>query len=1518
MRLRRRLIALPVIAVAALSLLAPSATAAGQNGELRPGERPVSDIRPAPPAPSQTREAAAQAQAALPQIPDVPPLSLENGSVDVDSGPSLAAKPLTAQPVGPGTLPTAIPAGNVLTDRVSADALRRLDSLGLTSSGQADPKTTKLLPATAGAPLLDVGSDKDAKLTEFGARVKDWSGVDPVQLLKDLPRGLPGITYRLCAQSASRPVACSLQRPLVVPVLADVTGDGTPDVLADVLPAVDVQTVLSLSGTVSSLQSQVDAINQRITELRAILADPLQVILHPAALVELLHLSSTLGDVQAQLTQRTNELSLKVAAGLGVLSARLPTGDTAGKPLKAQVWAEYDIPVSLDFKHTKRLSVGFDGYRRGTGLSTVDWGIYTADIGAALDGVADVTGRLCHFQPADSIGTVLGLADAGADGNRDSIEDPVVANVLQTPVPERFTAQARIELDTLQARVDLLTSAPTTVDALAVSNQTGGTDRAIQVIVDKLPLTTTAELTRPKKDGSAKVHFTSSSSILKAAFHDHTYRSGELQKTMSGAATELPTTADLTVVNGEAEEGENKGVASVSYEASQALARTVDAQYFDRAAGRTIAEAQIRDLPAKLTLTANTPGHRLDLTTSAAIGSIAALYQRGGGAIARPDGDHATYQTAGAARGASARISGLTGLAVQYGAHPHAVLQLDPGGQPFLAWGSIDGVKLARVDISNLPARVEADLDPAARTAVYQASAKIASLRGAYTDTSAGPTLDVTAKDVPSRIEAAYRLGDTPQAKLTASSSLKQVKGYYSAAPVSAIDPDRGNDVYAEVNDVPTEVTADVNFPAKHLDWKASAEVGSVHAVARTPVGGRDWTFAGKVTGVPATFDADWASDLYRFRGLSGPLGSAHLAATNHPGATSPAGPHLAVHHRAATGDTDASVQVSGLELVQYAPAPDGLDAQFKATSAKMAVDADVIKAADGADDTKLALRGYVGPLPNKLSLTAANGSYTYKGDKPLNIQAQFWAGKVKALSGLGAPRLTNGISAVDSGCTEGAGCARDDGAFCTQDKGCLGVTGIIDVTGLPTEVTANTGAKTFSFKGYTPQSEVLQLYTADRVFSPYPLKALVKVTGLPSEVQDLTVGPMKLGEDFDLAYSSKLEKAGVLDVHAEASGVPKFGDSRLKAHLDPIPGSLRVSGKAGEETNLTVDNSTAISNLDVTVTGTFNDSPASARLDLHQIPATTNWSSSGFGTDKLGMPTVSYDAWDAQGGQGADTDTLDGDVTVEADMVKNIPDVGKVGPDDIQLSFTNLGHHTTVEVDKDEYRAQILSTPKTGRLKIVGNLKLDIPRQEIKDEPFFDCKVVTGRFYGHYGIKPSKIEDITIAANDVKSLNIQPGKARTDLTIPLPQVVGYLFQALDGDYGGADVSFSGVNLNPDIDLYFRIDKIVGPDFFQEHIDLTEPTDTLMFHRYDYDHETEFTFYLNPGNIPVWWYKARPGIAAPPQANSMHVPGGSPQLISFLDPGDKVNDAILAWLAYHVWPYDGEHKPKEDSGSSFC
>jgi hypothetical protein len=1878
---------------------------------------------PVPKAVPATAPQGAPHPATMAALPAVPPVAPAPGSVSVDRAPSKALQPIAPLPAlapasgtvdvprAPLTLhppvtpsPLTLPAhpAQELVDATAADALSTLGHAGrLTPAGAPDLDARKLQPQVGSAQFVDPAHP--ATLAELVAALTSGNfppplPVDPLALLQRLPDGIPRITYRMCSESASKPVSCSLTLPLAVPAILDVTGDHTPDVLADVVPVAAPGDVIAAAQALLDVQAQLTAVQDRLNVVLELLRDPIQVILHPELLIEKLQLQQLLTDLTATLGGKLTALLDLVNLGVALLQVRLPTSELAGRPLPAQLWAVYDLPGH------HRVSAGFDGLRRGDTLPTAALGLYTFNPIELIRGLYDIRARLLTVGAGDALAITAGLASVTDDTAGTPLR-PTVASARFSPVPTLFTAHARIDpgSDTAPQTVvvDATSDRATHLDAQVLANRQGA-DEFTQLAVDSLPTTVSATLTRPP-GGKATVAYTASAGIEHVLFADFGYAGAALTNATQAVAADVPAQFTASLANTDA------GIA-LDYTASSRLT-SLDAAVYDRAGG-LVGRGALRDLPTGVRLRADNAAGHVSFTGDQALGSAAVDVSRGLSAYAPMAGDHATLITAGDTLGLSARVTGLRSVEADYTGHPRLATTFEPGGQAFVAGGDLGGVHRARMEISNLPATLSLDADTAARTVAYQAAAVVHRVFAAYTNTAAGPTLFGTLTEVPARVDLSYDLGDGPALHYRASSRLQRVEVFASAEHVETLRPETDHYLSAAVAGVASTMDLLLDIPARHLEGTQSDPLTSLAAVARFPVEGRDWAAAADLADVPAHFDADFAGGTYRFRGLSGPLGSARLAVSNHPGAQEPTGLHLAVHYRQSTGDLDGSVSVRNLSWVEYGHAdggqtfrldtdtggdpvfvdadvllaadgvddtrlaavarvdglpatvragfadgrlsytatgnvgltiearvgkvaalsgldaplfangvalvgrgcdtgagcarddspfctafarclgavgtvhlpglptkvevdtrartvvltgyrppaaplqaylrlaglvdalPDvralaslsglpaaldltvgpvmvsggtigfryaasaplgtlradadvtttdatfpvvrgravvdrlpatvdvagtvgdrttvavrdsapvdsvaltvtsattgyldasvtgvpatadllvdlpakhaqatmsapistvallahvpfggrtwsafadvrgvpagfdadwgngtyafraasgislgsaafavtnhagavaptgshlaahwtetsgdldgsaaitgladaafthtdtGLTAGYHAAQQTIALDGDVRLAAGGADDTRLAVLGRVGPIPGTVTFTSAGGVITYTADHTLDVEAQVWLGKVAALQGLGAPRYDNGASVVDHGCTTGAGCA-NAGPFC-GDSGCFGLTGIVNVQGLPTHVTIDPTTGTYAFDGYRPVVDHLVLYVDDSVFTPTPpgrLRAEATLTDLPSGVT-FTLGPINLSGTLHVKYASDVAAAGTLDVHAQADSVPTFGSVRAQAHLGPVPGSVDVSGTIGSPTTIHVKDSVPIDELSLRATGTLDGEPATGQVSFTDVPSEMTFTAKGFGSGQgQNLPTFDYTANDGR-------DTLDGDVQVEAKLVAKV-DPATIGADDLQLHVENLGHRSTLTVDAARTSAELASTPDTDEIRFGGNLHLTVARQD-PDITFFNCfGLVKGLFYGHMEVKNSWIDDIMFDLTGVRDAILQPGDVRSDLPFSLPRELGYLFQSFSGTFGHATISMAGVHLDLDIDLFLRIDKIVGPDFFQEHLHLVGLYSTLLFHRYDDQHESSDSFELTDWGIPIATIviTMKPGLVEK-TTNSVTVPGGTPTMITMLDPGDDVDDFVFDILGYAAWPFGGEHARKLDTGSS--
>ncbi|WP_405150187.1 hypothetical protein OG589_16945 [Sphaerisporangium sp. NBC_01403] len=1446
-----------------------------------------------------------------PKIEPVPAIVVPpEAKVSVPDGPSLAARPVQARPIGPEPPPVTTPAGPALAGKVAANATARLRSEGLVSAGRPGPDASRLLPATERAGVLSVSKPPASAIGATAAKVKSPAGVDLAGLYRALPEGIPLVTYRLCAETPSLPVSCSAPQPLVKPVAADVTGDGTPDLLASVVPSLSTADVASRARALASTQRELDSLLGRTTGG----------LLGPSGAKD-----SSSGQVESRRDRQRDDLTARLAAGLGLATTRLATSETHGRALRAQVWAQYDIPAS-NGSMARRLSIGFDGFHRGASLSGTDWGLYRLGAAAGQGAVTDVRVSVRRSRPGASVATVAGIA--GLDG-RESV-DPKVVSLRQSPVPERLTVSARFDGDRREGTMKIASSGPSALDALVLDAGRSAKpyeERFTQVVLDKVRSQVSVELTRPS-EGGAEVHFAGTAPMGRAELHDFVYGDGRLSRVIEGSLTGVPADfrARYESVDGRSE----------AFTVDTApRARAVDVVYFDRAAAKTVFRMALTDLPAHMRIYYDIAGNRVTHTASSKIGGVELVLQRDGGAVSTPAGSHLTMIKNGGQVGLSGRLSALAGFDVTYGARPHATLRLASGRQPFLAAASVDRTHLLRMDISNAPREVEVDLDPAAKKARYRASGVIGKLRASYANVKAGPTIDSSLYGVRSRVDGSWRLGDRSSAEVTTASSLKKAELYASRAYVTEIGPTGGEDVHATVRDVHRHVAVVADLAGRRLDWTADRPVASVLAFARADYQGRRFSVAAKATGVPARFEAGWGDGTYRFRGVSGPVGSVTLAVTNHDGARAPSGPHLAAHYRAATGDLDASVRVDGLTSVEFGGSDAGFKAAFQAARQSVALDADVYL----AGDLRFGALGTLGPIPGGIEVSAAGGgpvTYSASGAR-MDLKAQVWLGKVAAINGIsGVPGVASGVALADGGCVPGsADCAGDQGPFCAgastpADKGtgastdaakgeaaargCFGVRGFVSLAGLPSKVTVDPARRTFSFSGYRPAVRKLEVYLASEVLAPVPIRALATLDGLPRSITGMSVGPFEAGRGKDadgrdanvIKVNYRVEPAATitsLKALAEADTGDRYGVVRGRVLVDPVPAVVAIDGTYGKKTHLRVQNSAAVRRLTAEVTLTPRAAkPGTGVARFTDVPAAFTIDADGASRTGLRMPALAYKA---DGGE----NTLDGLFAVEGALVSQVyrPERGEL----LDASFVvkDLASDTTAKINPD-LSVDLASRPVATRLlEVHAGLSVGpVERQRVavrKDIPY-----TTGffalRLDGDFALGQSRIEDVSLGVHGMSWLRIRPG--RIPFGMRAPSELGYISPGFEGAYDHVDIRAGGIDLRPDVKLDVRIARSVGKDVFKDTLRLG-PATSLEFRRYDQrTRPISARQALKVGATPIACLSidTRPGFAAARRAGSITLRGADgPQMVSLLDPGGQVQGYALDLLSQFMSPFAG-------------
>jgi len=182
------------------------------------------------------------------------------------------------------------------------------------------------------------------------------------------------------------------------------------------------------------------------------------------------------------------------------------------------------------------------------------------------------------------------------------------------------------------------------------------------------------------------------------------------------------------------------------------------------------------------------------------------------------------------------------------------------------------------------------------------------------------------------------------------------------------------------------------------------------------------------------------------------------------------------------------------------------------------------------------------------------------------------------------------------------------------------------------------------------------------------------------------------------------------------------------------------------------------------------------------------------------------------------------------------------------------------------------------------------------------------GTMDGHANIHPSTL-GLMVTMNGIENLSLKPGQQNSGLPlgISLPDWFGYLFLGVQGTYGNVVIQDYNVNLNPDVDANFRIQRTFSPvDLFATNLKLG-PAKALTFRRYlpaDSSNE-KFDLSVGPVAFGCLTLTTKPGLAST-APDGMQLNGSDgPQMVSFIDPGDQVAPWLFDLFAYATTPIGG-------------
>ncbi|MCU1657396.1 MAG: hypothetical protein JWO57_2052 [Pseudonocardiales bacterium] len=572
---------------------------------------------------------------------------------------------------------------------------------------------------------------------------------------------LPGLNllasafYRVCAESATQPLACSVSLPVGIPIPADVTGDNFPDVLAELLPNINLSaptdfgvqfTVTRLFPTSGPLPAHIFVVydvpiaNKRIEygyDGRA------STLATSATTAFTLHnaFKALTGDVDvsAQVTsQQPGSTEALTFAVKDLVGGSIGVPPTEANPMAG---AAQLSPFPTRFTLGAHLMHGAQDEDIFTVQSSTP-----STVNAVIDQDTTTTTPKSHR------------------------EFTALVDKLPTSVTVDLTHQGPKQIITYSASAPIAHVQATDTATPDVSHANSYT----RSVYDVLGVPTAVQVTL---QGAQDILYTASAKIPQVTFSTQTRQNGVLQQEITAQAHQIPTSVHVTNTTGADQ-------TAVTYDANEVLP-DVSFSMYDLNQDQTNLTATATSIPTHLQFTQTKSTGVFDFAANAGIGLIQAALTRGGGSVLHLTGDHATVYKRGNALGLELQLSGFQSAHFDGSQKTIVSLGLDPGGQAFDAIADLDSPNvLASVHVSKLPATMSVAIDPVGGVATYSASSIIPDLHGSFTQRDTGTIADLKLTQLPKNISLSFNTsGAAPQISYGADSRLGSIDGTYQQSP---------------------------------------------------------------------------------------------------------------------------------------------------------------------------------------------------------------------------------------------------------------------------------------------------------------------------------------------------------------------------------------------------------------------------------------------------------------------------------------------------------------------------------------------------------------------------------------------------------------------------------------------------------------------------------------------------------------------------------------------------------------
>ncbi|MCW2786483.1 MAG: hypothetical protein JWP74_3000 [Marmoricola sp.] len=604
--------------------------------------------------------------------------------------------------------------------------------------------------------------------------------------------------YKICAESATMPLSCSISLPIGVPIPADVTGDGVPDVLGALFPVtnlVDVGAKFQVTRLHSApLPAHVFAVYDT-----PVVKKRIEIGFDGRA-------STLAQNSGATFTVKNIAKALAGDIGVGAVVTSSQPGSTEALTFAVKDLVGGSAGVQPSEENPLAGSMQMSPFPEK----------FTADARFTHSGSADEDTVNVQSSTPTTVNATVDQKTTTTSPKSDRVFTALI-DKLPSSVTVDLVHQGE------KQSIDYQASAPI-AHVQATDTATGDVSHAGSYTQSQYDVFGVPTAVHVDLQGGQDIKYAANAAIPQVQFSTKTLADNVLQQQIDATANQVPKSIHVTDVTTADQQ-------AVTYDADSNLGSVALGMYDKSEAGdETNLVANATSIPTHVAFTQTKSTGVYDISANQGIGLITASLTRNGGSILPlPGKDHATVLKQGNKLGLDFRLTGFKSAHFDGSANTAVALGLSPGGQSFDAIADLDDPNvLATAHIDALPANVQVTFDPANGAATYTASSVIPEMDATFTDRDSGMHGDAKLTDLPQTIGLTFNTsGDNPQVAYNADSRLGSIDVNYSEKP-------GGLALHGLINDLPKYMKIGgldpITFDARTgpSDPSASSDIGKI------------------------------------------------------------------------------------------------------------------------------------------------------------------------------------------------------------------------------------------------------------------------------------------------------------------------------------------------------------------------------------------------------------------------------------------------------------------------------------------------------------------------------------------------------------------------------------------------------------------------------------------------------------------------------------------------------------------